>query len=174
MIVRVGAHFSFSAEVHTLFSAIVIWGIYFLATCTQVVTQTEIQRVRYRYEESTPPPDETPIRRPGSKSFHVCSRFFASRPAYNRFQPDGFLFLNLLQKPHLTWEIATLSIYRRYWVNGPTGWVFGMFFSRGEGGDDTGELWTVSIYIQIAQQSSWRQRCWKVVTVGISVYSSAR
>ena len=137
------------------------------------MTQNEIKREKYRYEESTFP-HETPIRRPGSKSFHVCSRCFASRPAYNRFQPDGFLFLNLLQKPHLTWEIATLSIYRRYWVNGPTGWVFGMFFSRGEGEDDAGELWTVSIYIQIAQQSSLRQRCGKVVTFGISVDSSAR
>ena len=93
-----------------------------------------------------PPPMKRQLGVPAQSHFVCALVFFACRPKYNRFQPGGFLFLNILQKSHLTWEWTILSISCRYWANGPTGWVFGMFFSRGEGGDDTGELWTVSIY----------------------------
>ena len=96
--------FPFSAEVHTLFSGIGIWGIYFLATFTQIVTQKEIKREKYRYEESTSPPMKRQLG-VQAQSHLVCALvFFASRPKYDRFQPDGFLFLIFLQKPHLTWE----------------------------------------------------------------------
>ena len=96
--------FPFSAEVHTLFSAIDFWGIYFLATFTQIVTQKEIKREKYRYEESTSPPMKRQLG-VQAQSHLVCALvFFASRPKYDRFQPDGFLFLILLLKPHITWE----------------------------------------------------------------------
>ena len=38
-----------------------------------------------------------------AESHLMCALvFFVSRPKYNRFQPDGFLFLIFLQRPYLT------------------------------------------------------------------------
>ena len=87
-------------------------------------------------------PHETPIRRPGSKSCHVCSRplatcltifFFSFRPKYNCFQPDGFLFwiyrknrISLGSKQH---RAHLLDIER----TGPRGGRLGCF-SAGETG----------------------------------------
>ena len=90
--------FPFSAKVHTLFSAIVIWGIYFLATFTQIVTQKDIKREKCWYEESTPPPHETPIRRPGSKSFNVCSRFFCFSSKVQPFSARWFPVFDFVAK----------------------------------------------------------------------------
>ena len=187
MIFRVGARFSFSAEVYTrsILSG-VIWGIYFLATFTQIVTQKDIKRVFFfflilrRMERSTGmrslhPPHETPIRRPGSVISCVLSFFCFS----STVQPFSAWWLPAFEFIANTASHVgvnnTAYISRRYWANGPTGWAIGMFFSRGEGGDDTTvSIYIVYIYIQIAQQSSSRQRCWKVVAFGISYYSSAR
>ena len=94
--------FLFSAEVHTLFSAIVIWSIYFLATFRLIVTQKEIKREKCRYEESTSPPMKRQLGVQAISHIMCALVFFASRQKYSRFKPDGFLFLNLLQKPHLT------------------------------------------------------------------------
>ena len=53
MLVRISL---LSAKVHTLFSAIVIGGIYSLAKFTKIVTEKEMKREKYRYVESISPP----------------------------------------------------------------------------------------------------------------------
>ena len=98
MIFRVGAHFSLSAEVHTLFSAIVIYSIYFVATRTQVVTQKQIKREKYRYEELTSPSTKRQLGVQAQSHFLCALVGFPSRPKYNRVHPDGFQFFLFIAK----------------------------------------------------------------------------
>ena len=75
-----------------------------MATSTQIVTQKEIKGDKYGYEESISPPIKRQFSGQAQRHSMSAVVFFASRPKYNRFQPDGFLFFIVLQKRHLTQE----------------------------------------------------------------------
>ena len=112
-----------------------------------------------------------------STTFQRSRSYFFLGQKLNRFQPYGFLILDVSQKPHVTWEETAESTPHRYWANGSTGEVFVIFFSRGDGIVNCGP----SAYICIAQQQSCWRHCWKVAIFRISycvqqcqVYSNLR
>ena len=110
-----------------------------------------------------PPPHETPIRRPGSKSFHVCSGFFCISSKVQPFSAWWFPVFEFIAKTASHVGVNNtehISYILSEWAHGVGIWyVF-------QPGRKTRELWTVSICIQIAH-SNLRDghACWKVVAL---------